>query len=324
MTSGIVLAGGAAKDTPSLALARWYYEKVYGETYYWGKYKPLKKVKIKQDGKIIKQPMVDLVIKNLSKAKSIDEIIVVGEEERLNKMLDLTNYSVPVKFVQQVGAIAENILEAYHHSKSGKKNKNALFVPCDIPKAMPNDYDTFIRACSNYTADLYYAVIGKESINGKSKMFNRPYFWAVDDVFNTTNPYLEKQGFFNKTIDLFVNGLAVMTGNTEFYQNSKSLTRGFRPSNIGFGNPRKVKKFENLNYIYRVRKAKEIFTVLSIFKEAIPETIDYSRGRLKVSQINNTFSNFIGGDVKMVEVFSSATSLDIDSKEDSDDKYWTR
>lgn len=318
MTSGVVLAGGAAKDTPRLGLARWYYEKVYGETYYWGKYKPLKKVKIKQGNRIIKLPMVDAVISNLSKAKSVDEILVVGEEERLAAMLDLSNYSVPVKFVQQVGNIAENALEGYNNSRSGKKDKNALFVPCDIPKAMPEDYDNFIRACSKYDADLYYAIIGKESINGKSKMFNRPYFWAVDDVFNHSHPYLEKQGFFNKTADFFVN-----TFFDDLYEDSEPLTRGFRLSNMGFGNPRKAENFGNLNYIYSVRKAKEFFTVMSIFKEAIPETIDYARGRLKVSQINNTLSDFIGGNFKLVEVFSSATSLDIDSEEDSTDKYWT-
>jgi hypothetical protein len=32
----------------------------------------------------------------------------------------------------------------------------------------------------------------------------------------------------------------------------------------------------------------------------------------------------MGGNFKLIEVFSSATSLDIDSKEDSADKYWTR
>ena len=323
MTSGIVLAGGAAKDTPRLSLSRWYFEKVYGETYYWGKYKPLKKVKMRQDGKIIKKPMVDLVIENLSRANSIDEIIVIGEEERLDKMLKSSNYSVPVTFVQQVGDIAENILEAYEHSKSGKNNENALFVPCDIPKARPNDYDKFIMKCSKQDADLYYAIIGKESIRGKSKLFKKPYFWAVDDVFKHKKPYLEKQGFFNKTIDIFVNILALIT-DSNLYNNSESLTRGFRLSNMGFGNPMNVKHFEKLNYMYSVRKAKEFFTVLSIIKEAIPETIDYSRGRLKVSSVNKRISDFMGGNFKLIEVFSSATSLDIDSKEDSADKYWTR
>ncbi len=291
MVSAIVLAGGPVKDAPNLKLARWYYKKVYGETYFWGKYKPLKQIKLRVGDEIQKVPMVSAVIESIAKVESIDDLVVIGEKERLETMLGDKDYGMPVKYVQQVGSLVKNGVEGYQHSKAKKNGEGALFLPCDIPKASPEDYDKFVNQCTplmdNY--DTFYAIIGKENMQGKSKIFNRPYFWMIDDVFN-------KRGL---------------------------IRRGFRLSNMAYANPEEIKHINNIDLIYSLRKMKDPVNVFRAAKDAFPEVIKYFKKTLTVSDVNNKASEFLETRFKLIEVDSEATCIDIDSEEDSNDlDYW--
>ena len=327
MTSAVVLAGGSVKDEPSLWFTRQYYKFFYGEDYLWGKYKPLKKIKLKHNGSLKRRPMCDAVIENVSKSESIDDVVVVGEVERLEAMLDKNKYKADVKYVQQVGGIVENALEGYEHTEAAKVNTGVLFVPCDIPKAEPKDYDSFVNQCIPLRGyyDIFYAIIGKENLKGKSKVFRRPYLWLVDDLFKSEDPFEIKQGLFNKGVDALVNNYASLTGKLHLYFNSETKRRGLRLSNMAFGNPRKIENLDNINWLYSVRKLKEPTTILAAINETFPEAVAYFRGRLTISDMNKRLSDFLMTNFKLIEVSSAATSIDIDSEEDYADniEYWT-
>ena len=298
MVSAIILAGGPVKDTPKTKLARWYYHKLYGETYFWGKYKPLKQIKIRVGNEIQKVPMVSAVIENIAKAKSVDDLVVIGEKERLEAILEDKDYGMPVKYIQQVGSLVKNGIEGYKHSKAQKNGECALFLPCDIPKASPEDYDSFVDQCTPFMKDYdaFYAIIGKENMQGKSKIFNRPYFWMIDDVFDAESIDSEKKELFRSA---------------------------FRLANMAYANPEEIKSIENIDLIYSLRKLKDPLNVFRVAKDAFPEVVKYFKKTLTVSDVNKKASEFLGTRFKFIEVDSAATALDIDSEEDSKDlDYW--
>jgi hypothetical protein len=301
MVSVIILAGGKIKEGIQLKILKQYYKLFYGETYLWGKYKPLKlikinkintiniklnflsKVKLKRKKLIIKKYMIDLVINNIAKSKYIDDVIVVGEKERFMLTVAKNKYPKKVTYIQQVGGLLENAAEGYKNSISGKKKDFALFIPCDIPKAKTEDYNEFILKCNALKKkyNLMFAVIGKENIKGKGKIFRRPFFWCIDD-----------------------------------YWKKKPKRRGFRVANMIFAKPDKINGLDKVNHIYSLRKLKEPINAISVIKEVLPEFILYLKHKLTISHINNSVSKYLKTKFSLVEVKSISTTLDVDSDED--------
>jgi hypothetical protein len=285
MVSAIILAGGEIKESLQLKILKKYYKLFYGETYLWGKYKPLKYIKIKNKKfkKPIKKYMIDIIISNIANTKEIDDVVVVGEKDRFLLTIAKNKYPKKISYIQQKGELLDNAMYGYKHSKSGKNNKFALFIPCDIPKVGPKHYNEFIKKCNKIKNkyDLMFAVISKENIKGKGKIFKRPFFWCIDD-----------------------------------YWNKKPIKRGFRVANMIYANPNRIKNKEKINLIYSLRKLKEPINMIYVIKEMFHEFIDYIKHKLTISQINKSISKFLGTKFSLVEVKSISTTLDIDSYED--------
>jgi len=348
MVSTVVLAGGKAKEKPRDFLRRKWIEVRYGEHYLWGEYKPLKQVSMENGHGLEKAPLVHFVLDNASKAESIDDIVIVGETERLQASLADRDYGKPIRFVQQVGSISENALEGYANTEAAGKGEHALFVPCDIPRVTPDMYDSFVGDCQEIedSFDLIYAVIGKESITKQSylvarlyysirnrinimtgqepvpkskRLYFRPYFWCVDDEFMPDYQEARHQNIGNSMADMLVNLFGVGTMNRDLIHVSRTLRRGFRMGNVGYGNPTGIEHVERVDNVYSARKLLDPYNVaFAVSEGGFRQFIDYFRGRLTVSDINRTACKYLGTRATVLEITFPEMENDVDTLEDID------
>lgn len=316
MTSTIIMAGGKIKESPVLNFTKAYYRGIYRETYLWGRYKPMQHIKLNGGEE---RPMLDFVIEAASGMQHCDEIIVVGEKKRIEAELGNKEYGVPVRYIQQVGSLSENAMEAYRHSEAGQNGEHALFLPCDIPRAHSEDLDEFVDKCLGLQDDydLMSAAIAKESMPHDSrKVFKRRYAWVIDDSFNVEAPEYFGQNWFNRAVDWFANAYATLRGKEELVDHSWPSRRGFRSANMIYGNIDKVEGFEKTDNIYGIRKLLDIGNVMRVAKAAFPETATYFRGRLTVSRFDDLISRYLGTRYCSVEVTGKDAENDVDSVED--------
>ncbi|MCB9359415.1 NTP transferase domain-containing protein [Candidatus Woesearchaeota archaeon] len=346
MVSAVVLAGGQAKDKAKTQLGRSIHARIYGEHYLWGKYKPLKQITITDKGEEKTAPMLEFVVDNLSKAESINDIVIIGEKERIEKMMPNTLERANAKVIQQVGKLSDNVIEGYIHTQASLDGLKALFVPCDIPKVSADSYDGLLKKCIDTDLDVLYAVIGKESISRKSslmsrayhsllhninritgsdmfhsrdRMYFKPYFWAVDDVFMPEYQETKKKNLGNSIVDAVVNIYAIIANDQDLLDTSQTYRRGFRMANISYGNPLALSDEGMIDKVYNARKLLNPANMKEAAKVVFPAFLSYLRGRLKISEINSIASEMLGAKVSLIEVEDIAMTLDIDSEEDAKD-----
>ncbi|MFT4304009.1 MAG: NTP transferase domain-containing protein [Candidatus Woesearchaeota archaeon] len=346
MVSAVILAGGQAKDQAKTRLVRSIHSRLYGENYLWGKYKPLKQITVNDNGEKRTGSMLELTLKNVAETSSIDDIVIVGEQERITAMIQqqLTDYKA--KVIQQIGSISQNAVEGYKNTNAAKNNESALFIPCDIPKVSSASYESFIKKCLEYDFDIMYAIIGKENItkktslasrlyhsvlntinriaggnvfHSKDRMYFRPYFWVIDDVFTPEYQETKNQSIGNIIVDAIVNIYGILTKNPDIVDASRTQRRGFRLANISYGNPTNVDNHDLLDKAYSVRKLLNPLNIKEIADDFLPSVVAYFRGRLSISQLNKIGSNAFQSKFSLIEVEDIAMTLDIDSEEDAKD-----
>ena len=101
---------------------------------------------IKIDGK----PMVNYVVKALAESDYVNNIYIVGEEDKLNKI----NFSrgKKIRFVDDQDSFVDNLIEGGNKSKS----KKILYSTSDIPLITNEDVNNFIRECSHRKHGHFY------------------------------------------------------------------------------------------------------------------------------------------------------------------------
>lgn len=318
MTSAVILAGGDAKESPKTVRQKNKLKKIYGEDYLWGKYKPLKQISINYKGQILEAPMLKFVIDNTLQAESIDDLVVIGEKDRINSMISKYGVDNPfqkkIKILQQVGSLSANARHGYEGTLASNFNSGALFVPCDIPKATHEEYEDFIKKSLNTQADLTYAIIGKENIYNEFE--NRRYFWCVDDMFQPIYQEPVDRTNIKKCFNYLVNNIASLALNADLYNSENNKLRGFRMANLAYANPNKIENIDYVDFVYSVRKLLDPKCKELVIRDAFSEAIKYFRGTLKISEVNKKISDLFGTKFELIEINDQSVSLDIDSEQD--------
>lgn len=93
--------------------------------------------------KINNKPMVNYVVEALAESDYVNNIYIVGEENKLNKI----NFSrgKEIRFVDDKRSFVDNLIEGGNKSKSRK----ILYSTSDIPLITSKDVNNFIRECSH-------------------------------------------------------------------------------------------------------------------------------------------------------------------------------
>lgn len=287
MVSAILLAGGKVKKSWYDSISKVLYRFIYNETYLFGEYKPLRNFKGNIDGVIKLRPMMEYVLHSLDKAKTIAEVVIVGEKKRIEQKVGIINrMETPVKVVQQMGPFLENALLSYENSSA---TNHALFVPSDIPFIAPADIDYFVRECQSYQRDFdfLFAVVSRRTLKPTTKWFRkRPYFWMIDD--NSRG----KEGA------------------------DKYGRKGFRIANLGFANPQGIRNLELINLAYSVRKLRNPTKIVTVIKFARREVRKYLQKKLTKKGMETKLGELLGTRFKLIEIKDASPALDIDAFED--------
>ena len=117
------------------------------------------------------KPMIKWVIGALKNAKSIDDLVVVGntiklEESGINDVVCL----------EQSTTITQNAMIGYIYFKERGQEGRTLFVPCDIPEISGNTLDGFVEKAKD--GDFCFAMGDKKFLGEYDKFSRRFYIWA--------------------------------------------------------------------------------------------------------------------------------------------------
>jgi CTP:molybdopterin cytidylyltransferase MocA len=186
MVNAVILAGGKGKDYHHNST----YEKKYG-TIIPGERKAVMRYK--------DRPMIIPIIDALRNSKSIENMVVVGNKELLER-----NNVNGVEIMDQGESMIENALKGYNYfCKKGE----TLFVPCDIPE-ITYGIDEFIE---NAEGDFCLAVTNQKYLKQYDSLVHRPYCWLKNEDGN-------REGYRISNIVL---------ANPEFIDNHKMIQMAF-------------------------------------------------------------------------------------------------
>jgi len=165
MVNAVILAGGKKKEYK--AVSSWIYRNLLG---YGRRIPGEEKAVMMYKGK----PMVSHVINALANAKTIDDIVVVGNVKFLEKA-GINN----VGLLEQDTSLVENALIGYNYFKERGYGGKLLFAPCDIPEVKSEAIDEFVNKSNE--GDFCLAVGEKEVLGEYDPIFRRFYFWVIKD-----------------------------------------------------------------------------------------------------------------------------------------------
>lgn len=267
-------------------------------------YKPIRPVKGDIDGIIKKRPMITYVINKLARAKNIEQIVVVGEENLLNKCLkenlpneDYNNFKSIGRAVQQAGDFRANVYKGYYNLSKDildSSNGYALFMFADAVNCTSNGIARFIEESKEKDGDLMLGIATKNQLTGYKKYFPRPAFELVDDI-NFSEEDRDEDGVV-----------------------------GLRSADRIYTNPLKIKNPELIDEIFKFRRLakmivhpKELFDLkkrLNInFKEYYSK---YRSKNLTLSEVLQKASKELGAKISILKVEDAACSLDLDAERD--------
>ncbi|MBW2032920.1 MAG: NTP transferase domain-containing protein [Deltaproteobacteria bacterium] len=262
----------------------------YREWYFRRGYKSLKKIKVTRGVTVKPKPMVEYILNTLRNIERIDRILVVGPEKEMREQIDpdLLSEGSNIKLIQQKESFGHNVKEGYKHAGQ----KHVLFVASDSPTTKEEDVSEFIGICEKLynEYDFIYPLVKESLLKKYYRLFPRPYFKMIpDNIFPAD--YIDEE-------DVRKDGRV-----------------GFRITSLAFAN---LENFpvERVDEAYNIRKfyrkssrdrLKEIFGKNLIRR--------YRQG-LKVSDVENMFSDYEGLRFKLVGLRGAGASLDLDSRRD--------
>jgi GTP:adenosylcobinamide-phosphate guanylyltransferase len=122
------------------------------------------------------KPMIQWVLDALSKAKTVDNVIVIG----LSAKSDLT-CKKPMYFVSNQGRMLANIVAGVNKSlELNKKNEYVALVSSDIPAIKSDMVDWMVNTSMQTRDDLYYGVCPREVMEARFPTSNRTYTKVKD------------------------------------------------------------------------------------------------------------------------------------------------
>lgn len=126
-------------------------------------YDTKEKVKGNKFSLLMKKKYMGLyVLDALQKSRYINNIVVVTDKTKVTKNF---RYKKNVKFVQQVGSITQNFLEAIKQLNINKNNP-ILVIACDLPLLKIEAIDSLVKEYNKYNSDIFLALVPYENFKG--------------------------------------------------------------------------------------------------------------------------------------------------------------
>lgn len=99
------------------------------------------------------------VLEAIQNSKNINNIVVITDKSKLLKKF---KYKKNVKFVQQVGSITHNFLEALKKLDINKNNP-VLVIACDLPLLKKKAIDALVKEYNKYNSDIFLGLVPFEN-----------------------------------------------------------------------------------------------------------------------------------------------------------------
>ena len=144
------------------------------------------KALIPVDGK----PMLTYVLEGLSRAPSINRVVVVGPEDALSGM---QRNGFDFTLVPEGGTMLENAAAGL---KAVEPDQLCLIVTGDIPLLTEADVEAFLKLCEPFDADFYYPILARESCESRFPETRRTYVRLKDGTFTGGNAILVRPAWF--------------------------------------------------------------------------------------------------------------------------------
>jgi hypothetical protein len=225
-------------------------------------YKPLKEFRTRIDSKnFASKPLIQFTMEKLEGVDSVEDIVVVGDKEKLESRLGDFMDSCKKRYVVvdqkgylsdrildefgadrhnfAEGSIAANGLKAYVCSKSYMDGNYALFMASDSPGTSTKTIDDFLAQAKYYAPDssVVFPVVSKKNMPFWRHAFHRKYIFLVND--DSEHQFDDRFSTFSSIIS---NKLL-----------SKSRRDGFRVSSMMYVDPSRV-DINRINLCYSLRK----------------------------------------------------------------------
>lgn len=127
--------------------------------------------------KICDRYMVEYVIEALLKSANINNIYIVGLDEKLKEP------SSRLTYLHGQDKAIENVILGVSKCQSEK----VLIVASDIPLLTAEAVDRFITLCQKEEADFYYPILARETIQSSFATMQRTYVKIAEGVFTGGN-----------------------------------------------------------------------------------------------------------------------------------------
>ncbi len=268
-------------------------------------YKPARKVKGEIDGVVEKRPMITYVIDKLARARNVEEIVAVGEENILREIVkrELPPYSCEEfkmmgKVVQQAGSFGANAYKGYMNLSQrvlNASNGYALFMFSDAVNCTTAGIERFVEENREQNADVILGVATEKQLVRYLKYFRRPPLRLVDDV-----------GFSEGDRD--ENGIV-----------------GLRSADRIYANPLKINNFGLIDEAFSYRRLAKIIIHPKKFIEFLDKKLNidfwkykskYRAKQLTLSEVLAKASSALGTRISIAKVEDAECSLDLDAERD--------
>lgn len=289
-TVAVVLAGGNKK----FSFKEFWHQLedlfTYREWYFRRGYKSLKKIRATWEGGGKPRPMVEYILKTLSRTMEIDRVVVIGPEREIREKIDpdLLSEAGKIRIFDQKESFGQNVKEGYKRAEE----KYVLFVTADSPTTREEDVSEFLGICRGLRDeyDWIYPIVKESLLRRYYRLFPRPFFKLVPDNI-IPEDYIDRE-------DIREDGRV-----------------GFRITSMTFANLEKVPaeridEAYNLRKLYRKSSRERLKTIFGkrLFRR-------YWQG-LKMSELERIVSGYEGLSLKFVGLRGAGTSLDLDSWRD--------
>ena len=195
MVSVVVMAGYQSSEIEDYKRQLKYYHEKYTEK----GYKALKEFKVRENGRLVKRPLIEFILRKVDDIFDVRDVVVVGDKARLEEKLgdQLTGSKKKYRLIDQNEPLTEELIQAfrldpkrvaynsicgntikgYAATEAYERGEHALFLAADSPKTQKNTIDEFITTASDLAvkenAALIYPLVSMRELPNWRKCFHR-------------------------------------------------------------------------------------------------------------------------------------------------------
>jgi GTP:adenosylcobinamide-phosphate guanylyltransferase len=136
------------------------------------------------------KPLLAYILEGISRAPSVNKIVVVGPEEGLRAMQQ-TEFSFTI--VPESGTMLENAAAGLN---AVDPEQLCIVATGDIPLLDENVVEDFLKLCKPFDADFYYPILTRESCESRFPETKRTYVRLQEGTFTGGNMVLLRPSWF--------------------------------------------------------------------------------------------------------------------------------